>query len=102
MQALALVLGRVAWWVAGSWIARLVVGLGLTFVSMAGVSAMLEELKTQIVGAIDSQGAQVVAVIGMLNLDRAITIVFSAYAVRLVLAGARKLSVGAVATPGGG
>lgn len=73
--------------VAGSIVGRVLIALGIGYVSYSGLSALLDALKGQVIGYLTGAPAQVVAIMGLLKVDVALSVVFSAYAARLVLAG---------------
>jgi hypothetical protein len=69
---------------------RLLVGLGVGVVSFIGVKAGVEFAKAQVVGLISGAGAWAVQWVGFLNIDKVITLLFSALLVRWVLKGLDK------------
>ena len=73
--------------VAGSIVGRVLIALSIGYVSYSGLSALLDALKGQVIGYLTGAPAQVVAIMGLLKVDVALSVIFSAYAARLILAG---------------
>ena len=73
--------------VAGSIVGRVLIALSIGYVSYSGLSALLDALRGQVIGYLTGAPAQVVAIMGLLKVDVALSVVFSAYAARLILAG---------------
>ena len=73
--------------VASSIVGRVLIALGIGYVSYSGLSALLDGLKSQVIGYLTGAPAQVVAIMGLLKVDVALSVIFSAYAARLILAG---------------
>jgi len=91
---LALALGGVLSWVAGSLIARLVIALGIGVVTYIGVSAGMDTLQAMVVSELGGLPAHLIQALGLLRFDDAITLVFSAIAARVALASVGKLAFG--------
>ena len=72
---------------AGSFVGRALIALGIGYVSYAGINALLGWIKTQIITYLTGAPATVVAIMGLLKIDVAVSILFSAFAARLVLQG---------------
>ncbi len=70
---------------------RVLVSLGFGVVSFGGSSATLDWLKDQAVTAMAGLGGDILAMLAMLKVGEAISILISAYAVRMLMKG---LSVG--------
>ena len=73
--------------VAGSIVGRVLIALSIGYVSYSGLSALLDALRGQVIGYLTGAPAQVVAIMGLLKVDVALSVIFSAYAARLILAG---------------
>lgn len=78
---------------AGSFVGRVLIALGVGFVSYQGIDVALTFIKTQALQAITSLPVEIVQIIGTLQVGSAINILASAYAARLVIGG---LTSGAV------
>lgn len=72
---------------AGSFIGRALIALGIGYVSYTGISALLGWIKGQVISHLVGAPANVVAIMGLLKIDVAVSIIFSAFAARLVLQG---------------
>lgn len=83
--AFALVLGRILAWVGASLIFKIFTSLGVGFVVITGVTALINAAFTEIQSLTSGAPAQVVAILGMLRIDDAITVLAGAVAVRLSL-----------------
>lgn len=88
---LAVVLGRVGQWVAWGIIVKLIAALGVGFLVYTGVDALLDSTLGSLQSQLSGAAANVLAVLGMLRIDQAITVVFSAMAARLTLFAGKKL-----------
>lgn len=66
---------------------RVLIALGIGYVTYQGIDLLLDSLKSQIVGLLTSVPPQFVQVLSTLKIDVAISITFSAIAARLVLQG---------------
>lgn len=85
MQALVLVLGRVLGWVIGSLIFKVIAAFGVGFVVITGVEALINAAFDEIQSLTSGVDANVLAVLGMLRIDDAITVLAAAVAVRISL-----------------
>jgi hypothetical protein len=72
---------------AGPIAGRVVLALGFGAVTYAGVSTTLAWLKSQVLGALTGLSADMLGLLAFLKVGEAISIVFSALLVRLVLNG---------------
>lgn len=72
---------------AGSFVGRVLIALGVGFVSYQGIDVALAFIKTQALQAITSLPIEIVQIISTLQVGTAINILASAYAARLVLGG---------------
>jgi hypothetical protein len=72
---------------AGSFVGRALIALGIGYVSYTGISALLNWIKSQVVSYLAGAPTNVVAIMGLLKIDVAVSIIFSAFAARLVLQG---------------
>lgn len=82
---LALVLGRVGQWVAWGIIVKLIAAFGIGIAVYTGMGELIGWIEGEIIGEVNSAPANVVAALGMLRIDQAISIVFSAYSVRMAM-----------------
>lgn len=78
-------LGHILAWVLSSLVFKIIAAFGVGFVVMTGTSALINgifsEIQAQTVGA----DANVLAVLGMLRIDDAITVLASAISVRIAM-----------------
>ena len=72
---------------AGSFVGRALIALSVGYVTYTGISALLGWIKSQVVSYLTGAPANVVAIMGLLRIDVAVSIIFSAMAARLVLQG---------------
>lgn len=72
---------------AGSFVGRALIALGIGYVSYTGINALLGWIKSQVISYLVGAPATVVAIMGLLKIDVALSIIFSAFAARLVLQG---------------
>ena len=73
--------------VAGSIVGRVLLALGIGYVSYTGLSTGLEFLHAQVVTGLTGLSARSVQVLGLLKVDVCISILFSALTARMVLNG---------------
>lgn len=66
---------------------RILIALGISYVTYQGLDTGLDWIKLQALSNISAIGGTTFQIITILNVGEAISIVFSAYAARLVLAG---------------
>lgn len=72
---------------ASSIVGRVLIALGIGYVSYTGINALLTWIKSQVVAYLVGAPGTVVAIMGLLKIDVAVSIIFSALAARLVLQG---------------
>jgi len=72
---------------AGSIVGRVLISLGIGFVTYSGIDFLLNALKTQVVSGFGGLPATAVGILGLMKVDVAISIIFSALLARLVLNG---------------
>lgn len=72
---------------AASLVGRVLIALSIGFIVYQGVDVAVEACKDLIFQHLGSTGATVTNILGMLNIDKAIEVVFSAISARLVLNG---------------
>jgi len=72
---------------AGSIVGRVLIALGIGYVTYSGVDTALGVLKTAIWSNMSATGATVLGIMATLQVDTAINIIFSALTARLVLNG---------------
>lgn len=78
---------------AGSIVGRILISLGIAYVTYEGVDALLDGIKADAVARLMDLPPDVLTIAGLLQVDTAINILFSATVARLVLKG---LTSGAV------
>lgn len=66
---------------------RVLAALGLGFAAYSGISVLLDELLDMVQGNINALGSQVLQYVAVFNVDRFMTMVFSAFVIRLVFMG---------------
>lgn len=71
----------------GSMVGRVIISLGLGFVTYQGFSVLLDFIKTRVFAELLGLDLLIVQVLSTLNIDAAINVLFSALAVRLVIQG---------------
>lgn len=89
---LAALLGGLAT-AAGSIVGRVLIALGIGYVTYSGLSVLLDWIKAEIFSNLMGINVTVLGIIGTLQVDTAVNIIFSAIAARFVVAG---VSSGAV------
>ena len=72
---------------ASSIVGRVLIALGIGYVSYTGINALLTLIKSHVVSYLVGAPGTVVAIMGLLKIDVAVSIIFSALAARLVLQG---------------
>ena len=73
--------------IAGTLAGRALIAVGFGFVSYTGITTALTAFKNDVISHLGALSASTVNVLGMLKVDVAISILFSALAARLVLQG---------------
>lgn len=73
--------------VCASLVGRILTALAISYVTYEGFSFLLDGTKSLIVGYVTGLPATILTIAGLLQLDTTISILFSAYAARLVVAG---------------
>lgn len=71
----------------GSLVGRVLIALGITYVSYSGLNVLLDGIKADIFANLGGLSGQVLGIVGVLQIDTAINITFSAIAARMVIAG---------------
>lgn len=89
---LAALLGGLAT-AAGSIVGRVLIALGISYVTYSGLSVLFDWIKAEIFSNLMGINSTVLGIIGTLQVDTAVNIIFSAIAARFVVAG---ISSGAV------
>jgi Protein of unknown function (DUF2523) len=72
---------------ASSLVGRVLLALGIGYVAYTGISALLDWLKAEVMSELSGLPAQGITILTLLKVDVGISIIFSAYAARLILAG---------------
>jgi len=78
---------------AGSIAGRVLLALGFGYVAYTGITTALDGLKGAAISYLTGAPAQIIVIMSMLKVDRALSLIFAAVAVRLLLDG---LTSGAV------
>lgn len=89
---LAALLGGLAT-AAGSIVGRVLIALGIGYVTYSGLSVLIGWIKTEIFIHLMGINATVLGIVGALQVDVAINILFSAIAARFVVAGVASGSI---------
>lgn len=76
---------------AGSFIARILMSLGIGFMSYLGFTEVLALASEQIHSFVIGFGGGVAGFLGLCNLDHMINAIFSAYSAQLAMTASRKL-----------
>lgn len=77
--------GHVLAWVISSLIFKVFAALGIGYVVMTGVGSLLDGILAEIQGLSGGLDANSIAILGMLRIDDAISVIFAAVAVRISL-----------------
>lgn len=72
---------------AGSLVGRVLIALGVGFVTYTGIQATLTSMQGYVQGWLQAMPADVLGILGLMKIDVAVSIMFSAVAARLVLKG---------------
>jgi hypothetical protein len=70
-----------------SFVGRVLLALGLGFVTYTGMQTSLDWILNQIIGNLSAANPTITGIIGVLRIDQVVTILLSAVAVRLSLTG---------------
>jgi len=73
--------------IIGPSVKKVMIAMGMGFVTYQGFDAGLDLIKGHVYAAIGTAPAQVVQMLGFLEVDKAINVIFSAIAFRAVLSG---------------
>jgi hypothetical protein len=68
---------------------RLAIGLGVGFITYQGLDVSLAALKTQVFSMLSGLPLAALQILGLMSVDKALNIIFSAIAFRAVLSGFR-------------
>lgn len=79
--------------IAATLAGRVVLALGFSVVVYTGLSASLDWIKAQTMSALTGLGGDALVIVGQLQIDTAVSILFSAIAARLLLRGLTNGSV---------
>lgn len=66
---------------------KVMVGLGVGFITYTGVTLILDQALSFVIGQFSDLPGTVAQLLAMANVDRYVTMIFSAYSARLVLSG---------------
>ena len=72
---------------SGSIVARVLIALGIGYASYSGITAVLDGVKALVVSYLSGAPVTILTIMSLLKVDVAVSIIFSAYAARLVLRG---------------
>lgn len=86
-------LGQLLLFLAGPLVIKALVTLGIGIVTFVGVDALVSAALNEIVSRFSGLPAAVAQIAGLLGVDVAITIILSAYSIRLVLAGLTSVGI---------
>jgi len=75
--------------IIGPSVKKILVAVGIGFVTYTGFDAAMDTMKDYVYARIGQAPASVVQILGVLEVDKAINVIFSAIAFRAVLAGFR-------------
>lgn len=67
----------------GTLAGRVLIALGIGFVTYKGIDVGVEALKQSVISGVQSQSADIVGLLGYLWVDKALTVIFSAFTVAL-------------------
>lgn len=81
---------------AGSLVGRVLVSLGLGYVTFSGINTLLDFAKNQLVGALTGLPADAVGLLTTMRVGVCISMVFSALLMRLALNGLTSVASGSV------
>ncbi len=73
--------------IAGILVGRIAIAIGVGVVSYTGLSVLLDSLKAQVISSLGNLPSTAIAVMGLMQVDVIISILFSAVAARLLLNG---------------
>ena len=73
--------------IVGTLVGKVLISLGVGYVTYSGVQASLTYVKGQALGSLTSIGGVAVQLMGVLNLDQALNLIFSALLMRLTFDG---------------
>lgn len=71
----------------GSMVGRVLIALGMSFVTFGGISVLFSGLKSIVVSNLGYMPQKILLLLGYVKIDVAITMIFSAMVARLVLMG---------------
>jgi len=69
----------------GSLVGRVLIALGIGFVTYKGVDVGLNALKQEVMSGVQSMSTDIVGLLGYLWVDKALSVVFSAFATALTM-----------------
>lgn len=76
--------GALATFIASA-VGRVILALGISYVTYSGITAGLNVLKTMMISQVSGLPSDVVNLVGFVGLDKALTIIFSAFVFRVSL-----------------
>jgi hypothetical protein len=73
--------------VAATLVGRVLIALSVGYVTYTGVSILVDSVKADVIANFSSLDSNILTTLGVLQVDTAITMVFSAITARLILSG---------------
>jgi len=73
--------------IAGPLVIRALLALGMSFVAYKGIDTLVQWCYAQLQGYLNGLPGEIVAMLGVMNVDRFFEIVFTAYTVRMTMKG---------------
>ncbi|SPD67820.1 conserved protein of unknown function (plasmid) [Cupriavidus taiwanensis] len=73
--------------IAASMVGRVLIALGIGYVTYSGISVLLDTLKAQVVSRLSGASVEFVQVMSLVKIDVCVSILFSAMTARLLLQG---------------
>jgi len=73
--------------VMGSLVGRVLIALGIGFVTYTGISTGMDAVKVSVVSSVQGLPSDAVGLIGFLWIDKGLTVIFSSVAVSLAMRG---------------
>lgn len=77
----------------GSLVGRVLIALGIGYVTYSGLNVLLDWIKTEIFGQLMGINSDVLGIIGVLQVDTSVNIIFSAIATKFMISGISNGSV---------
>lgn len=68
-------------------VGRILIALGVGFITYTGITILIDGIKSDVITNFQALDSQIVQILAVLQVDTAITMIFSAIAARLILNG---------------